>query len=283
MADAQAAVLHGGAAAPGAQSELLEVVRDIVVSEYRERLLAYGRHACEQIDALVLSGLRQLPPDLRDMRACEALQLVGGSLATGDQGQPLAKISGAAATGGGSAAPVTPGGVSTAHPLHPLSWRASPYAGTRWACDRCATESEGPSYHCAVCAFDLCEACWATTAEADGCRSPSDKKRQDGHAQSGSQAAKQKRPRPDADVPGGASALSASVKSLGIPVDPTTLERMEELEHKTQDLEEFRRILGDAPQRLETMPPEQRRMFMKRASDTYRRMLVQGRADVGGA
>lgn len=259
---------------------MFDVVRDIVLAECKERLLACGRHASEQIDALVLSALRQLPPNLRDMPAAEALQLVGGSLAAGQQ--PLDAASPNASSVSAAAASA-PGGFSSAHPQHPLVRLPPQYADVRWACDRCGNAYEGASFHCATCSFDLCDSCWSSTAEAGNSRMLSDKKRQDGHAPSSSNSANAKRLRPDFGIDPGAAGISASVKSLGVPVDPMTLERMEELEQKTQEMAELSRILGDAPSRLERMPAEQRRIFMKRASDTCERLVLRGRADAGGA
>jgi len=160
-----------------------------------------------------------------------------------------------------------------------MTFRKPAYTNTKWACDHCKREFTGPSWHCESCAFDLCGRCWecGPTPEAEPVRPSPDKKRQD----SLSQSVKPKRSRPLVDV----GSLSSSIASMpgGIIMDPMVVNRMEELETKTQDIEEFRRILGDAPRRLELLPTEQRRLFMNRVADTCQRMFVHSRADAGGA
>lgn len=55
--------------------ELLTLVRDELIAEAKQRLSADAQHACEQVDRLTFSTLRQLPPHIRAMSVREAFQL----------------------------------------------------------------------------------------------------------------------------------------------------------------------------------------------------------------
>jgi len=81
--------------APGTQrDEFHELVRRELVAEYEGRLQSAGQQACEQIDRLLFSALRQLPPEIRAMPIREAFQLAcgdGGS--AGEAGRPATSSS----------------------------------------------------------------------------------------------------------------------------------------------------------------------------------------------
>lgn len=69
--------LPSGLAKPDPDRALLELVRDELASECKERLYSDARRACDEIDSLLLCALRQLPPHIRSMPAHEACRLEG--------------------------------------------------------------------------------------------------------------------------------------------------------------------------------------------------------------
>mmetsp|Transcript_54440 Transcript_54440/g.117843 ORF Transcript_54440/g.117843 Transcript_54440/m.117843 type:complete len:146 (+) Transcript_54440:22-459(+) len=62
----------------GRADELLELSREEVRAAVAERVRECAGVACKRIDGLVLSALRQLPPELRRMPARQAFELSAG-------------------------------------------------------------------------------------------------------------------------------------------------------------------------------------------------------------
>mmetsp|Transcript_3179 Transcript_3179/g.7614 ORF Transcript_3179/g.7614 Transcript_3179/m.7614 type:complete len:225 (-) Transcript_3179:205-879(-) len=81
--------------------ELLTVLRKELRAEYEERILTDARRACLRIDELVSSALRQLPPEVRNMPAREALNLLPGDARLGGLGGTAAVAGGGSSGSGG--------------------------------------------------------------------------------------------------------------------------------------------------------------------------------------
>ncbi|CAE8720425.1 unnamed protein product, partial [Polarella glacialis] len=86
-------------------------------------------------------------------------------------------------------------------------------------------------------------------------------------------------PRPEGDAREGSWGGGTPVGSLAGSHAASSLEchrtaRLDELQHKTQELEELRRILGEGSQCLERLPTDMRRSFLSRSVDTCEKLLV---------
>eukprot|EP00747_Dinoflagellata_sp_TGD_P164907 gnl/TRDRNA2_/TRDRNA2_185498_c0_seq1.p1 gnl/TRDRNA2_/TRDRNA2_185498_c0~~gnl/TRDRNA2_/TRDRNA2_185498_c0_seq1.p1 ORF type:complete len:246 (+),score=62.19 gnl/TRDRNA2_/TRDRNA2_185498_c0_seq1:99-836(+) len=241
---ASGAAARSGASAGrlGEDGELLSLVTDELVAEYKERLHNDARQACEQIDRLLFSALRQLPPNIRAMPvreafrlACDEEQDVGG----GSVVQPVIGAGGLCSGGG-----VT-GSSSDKKKRHDAHTQTNLYSVKTKRLK--APPSGGSTGNTTVSPAPGANAGTATVSPAPGSMTP----------------------------------LCASLSGMNIvssspqgPAEVPMASRKQELMHQMEASEEF--ITEAANEKFEKRPSEQRRMFMDRASHTYDKMFAQG-------
>eukprot|EP00747_Dinoflagellata_sp_TGD_P165292 gnl/TRDRNA2_/TRDRNA2_186375_c0_seq1.p1 gnl/TRDRNA2_/TRDRNA2_186375_c0~~gnl/TRDRNA2_/TRDRNA2_186375_c0_seq1.p1 ORF type:complete len:252 (+),score=65.98 gnl/TRDRNA2_/TRDRNA2_186375_c0_seq1:61-756(+) len=90
--------------APEHREELLLLLRDELKAEYKERLYSDARRACEQLDRLRFSALRQLPPHIRAMPVREAFRLASAGAAANANNGVVAPSAAAGPPSGGKRA-----------------------------------------------------------------------------------------------------------------------------------------------------------------------------------
>lgn len=222
---------RGGA---GPSRELLALVKAELRAEYRQRITSDAQRACDEIDQLLVSALRHLPPHIRAMPAREAFRLA----ADGGGG------------GGGGGSPVKRAKrLDSQSP--PRSGEAAPAAATAAAAAASGAPTDG-----------------ATSAEAgapSSCSAQSKRTRPTplgrGGGGGGCDAASLGGP---ADEEGGSCVGSSTFSALPAAEREA---RLLEMEVRSKFINEFAQVLDVSSRRLDNMSADQRRNFMSRVAN----------------
>lgn len=243
------------------------MMREELMGECTARLLADESRACDRIDALVLSALRQLPVGLRDLPVRNAFGF----------GAPRQEAPSAAA---GADAPLLSRKRRDADTQTDASSCAIGSHAAKVAKSAIAAQVVGgrreAAAPCALGAY-VAQSLGEDPSLAAAPRSRGASAIVEERRLTGGSGLSMVSPCTDAMVTplraklggGAGKGFRESPQRL----DPEALRRLQELRSRTQDLEEFQRIIGHAPDMFEMMPAEQRRKFMGRANEMADKIL----------